>query len=48
MNKIQYMCKKIGRLALPLGVKIQPVHQWVCPALYNVAIVVLMPKKVLL
>ena len=47
MNKIRFKCKKIGSLALPLGLKIQLVHQWVYPTLYNVAIVVPMPKKVL-
>ena len=31
---------------LPLGVKIQLVHQWVYPTLYNAATVVPMPKKV--
>ena len=47
MNKIRFKCKKIGSLALTLGVKIQQVHQWVYPTLYNVATVVPVPKKVL-
>ena len=47
MNKIRYKCKKIGGLALPLGIKIRLMHQWVYPALYNVASVIVMPKKVL-
>ena len=40
-------CKKIGSLVLLLGIKIQLVHQWVCPTLHNVATVIDMPKKVL-
>ena len=47
MNKIRFKCKKIGSLALPLGLKMQPVHQWVYPTLYNVATIVPMPRKVL-
>ena len=47
INKIRFKCKEIGSLALPLGLKIQLVHQWVFLTRYNVAIVVPMPKKVL-
>ena len=46
MNKIRFKCKKIGSLAIPLGIKIHLVHQWVSPKLYNVVKVVPMPKKV--
>ena len=46
MNKIRFKCKKIGSVALLLGVKIQLVHQWVYPTLYNVVTVIAKPKKV--
>ena len=48
MNKIRFKCKKIGSLALTLGLKIHLVHQWVYPTLHNVATVIPMPKKVLI
>ena len=47
MNKICFKCKKIGSLAVTLGMKIHLVHQWVYPTLHNVAMVIPMPKKVL-
>ena len=47
INIICFKCKKIRSLALPLGLKMQLAHQCVYPTLYNVAIVVPMPTKVL-
>ena len=47
INKICFKCKTIGSLALPLGLKIPLVHQWVYPTLYNVATLIPMPQKVL-
>ena len=37
INKICFKCKKIGSLALPLGLKIRLVHHWVHTTLYSVA-----------
>ena len=47
ISKICFKCKKIGSPALPLGLKIQLVHQWVYPTLCNVATMIPMPQKVL-
>ena len=47
INKMRFKCQKIGSPALPLGLEIQLLHQWVYPTLYNVAAVIPMPRKVL-